>query len=52
MIDSGKDRKAVITLDERIPLDDRAVYCVYTLGGDYDLAYARYYINGELKKED
>ena len=52
MIDAGKDRKSVLKLDVKIPMDDNAVYCIYTLGGDYELAYARYYINGELKKED
>ena len=51
MIDAGKDRKSVVTLDEKIPMDDKAVYCIYTLGGDYDLAYARHYLNGDLKKE-
>lgn len=51
LVDAGKDRKASITLDEKIPLDDKAVYCIYTLDGDYDLAYARHYINGTLNKD-
>jgi len=48
MIDAGKDRKAFIVLDEKIPIDDKAVYCMYTLGGDYDLAYAKGYLKGTL----
>lgn len=52
MIDAGKDRKSVLKLDVKIPMDDNAVYCIYTLGGDYELAYARHYINGTHNKEN
>lgn len=48
VMDAGKDRKSSLKLDKRIPLDSTAVYCMYELGGDYDLAYTRKYLNGEI----
>ncbi len=47
-MDAGKDRKSSLKLDKRIPLDSTAVYCMYELGGDYDLVYTRKYLNGEI----
>ena len=52
LVDAGKDRKSSIVLDEKIPLDSKALKIYYDLDADYDLAYARLYLNGELKKED
>ena len=52
LVDAGKDRKSGIVLDEKIPLDSKALKIYYELDADYDLAYARHYINGSLKKED
>ncbi len=45
MIDAGKDRISSIVLDEKIPLDEKAVHVLYDMNADYDLAYARHYIN-------
>lgn len=52
LVDAGKDRKSSIVLDEKIPLDSKALKIYYELDADYDLAYARHFINGSLKKED
>ena len=52
LVDAGKDRKSGIDLDVKIPLDSKAIKIYYELDADYDLAYARLYLNGELKKED
>ena len=48
IMDAGKDRKSSLKLDKRIPMDKTAVYCIYGLGGDYEIAYARKYLNGEI----
>ena len=48
IVDAGKDRKSSIVLDEKIPLDYGCVKILYYVHGDYDLAYARYYLNNKL----
>ena len=48
LVDAGPDRKSNIELDVKIPLDENAVYIIYTLGADYELTYARHYLNGSI----
>ena len=48
LLDAGPDRKSSVELDVKIPLDDKAVHIIYDLGADYELMYARHYLNGEI----
>ena len=50
LVDAGKDRVSNIRIDEKIPLDDKAVKIYYEIDGDYDLAYARIYLNKKLEE--
>ena len=49
LVDAGKDRVSTIRLDEKIPLDSKAVKIYYEIDGDYDLAYARIYLNKKFE---
>lgn len=51
IVDAGKDRKSSIKLDEKIPLDSKAVKVMYEMGADYDLAYTRLYLNKRMEEQ-
>ena len=51
IVDAGKDRKSSIELDEKIPLDSKAVKIMYEMDADYDLAYARIVLNKRMEEQ-
>ncbi len=44
LVDAGKDRISSVVLDEKIPLDEKAVHVLYDMDADYDLMYAKHYM--------
>lgn len=51
IVDAGKDRKSSIKLDEKIPLDSKAIKVMYEMDADYDLAYTRIYLNKRMEEQ-
>ncbi len=51
IVDAGKDRKSSIKLDEKIPLDSKAIKVMYEMGADYDLAYTRLFLNKRMEEQ-
>ena len=51
LVDAGKDRKSSIELDKKIPFDSKAIKVMYEMDADYDLAYARIYLNKRMEEQ-